>query len=128
MSNEVTFIGHITTPYLNIEDCPNNIQNDGLVCEIVLSSAYSKGLLGLNKGQNILVLYWFENTDRKLMCQTNQSTQQLIGTFALRSPHRPNPIAAATVIIEEISENIIYVKGLDCLTGTKLLDIKPASK
>ena len=50
----------------------------------------------------------------------------MIGTFALRSPHRPNPIGAAIVKIETIERERVFVKGLDCLNGTHLLDIKPA--
>ncbi|GAL31788.1 uncharacterized conserved protein [Vibrio maritimus] len=48
------------------------------------------------------------------------------GTFALRTPHRPNPIGAAVVPIIALKGNVIIVRGLDCLTGTALLDIKPA--
>ncbi len=48
------------------------------------------------------------------------------GTFALRSPHRPNPIGAAVIPIESIDEGVIKVRGLDCLDGTPLVDIKPA--
>jgi len=50
----------------------------------------------------------------------------VIGTFALRSPHRPNPIAAAILPIENIDSGNISVKGLDCLNEAHLLDIKPA--
>jgi tRNA (Thr-GGU) A37 N-methylase len=50
----------------------------------------------------------------------------MMGTFALRSPHRPNPIAAAVLPIEAIDGNRVAVRGLDCLDGTSLLDIKPA--
>jgi tRNA (Thr-GGU) A37 N-methylase len=51
-----------------------------------------------------------------------------MGTFALRSPHRPNPIALAEVEIEGIDGNRVAVRGLDCLDGTPLIDIKPVSR
>ena len=50
----------------------------------------------------------------------------MIGTFALRSPHRPNPIAVAVLPIVAIDSGSVSVRGLDCLNGTHLLDIKPA--
>jgi tRNA (Thr-GGU) A37 N-methylase len=50
----------------------------------------------------------------------------VVGTFALRSPHRPNSIAAAVLRIEIIDSGSVSVRGLDCLNGTRLLDIKPA--
>jgi tRNA (Thr-GGU) A37 N-methylase len=47
------------------------------------------------------------------------------GTFALRSPARPNPIAMSVVRLLRIDGNALSVVGLDCLDGTPLLDIKP---
>jgi tRNA (Thr-GGU) A37 N-methylase len=48
------------------------------------------------------------------------------GAFAARTPHRPNPIAAAVVTIESLVGSVLEVRGLDCVNGTPLLDIKPA--
>jgi tRNA (Thr-GGU) A37 N-methylase len=47
------------------------------------------------------------------------------GTFALRSPVRPNPIALAVVEIVGIEGTTVIVRTVDCLDGTPLLDIKP---
>ena len=119
-------IGHIKTPYTSIEDCPNNIDPNGPLCQLVVSDDFKDGLLGLVPGQKILILYWFENTARSATQQKSNNGRAMIGTFALRSPHRPNPIGAAVVTIEKIEGGSVFVKGLDCLNGTHLLDIKPA--
>jgi tRNA (Thr-GGU) A37 N-methylase len=47
------------------------------------------------------------------------------GTFALRSPARPNPIASSVVTLIRREETVLIVKGLDCLDLTPLIDIKP---
>lgn len=47
------------------------------------------------------------------------------GTFALRSPVRPNPVALAVVQLLAIDGTQLSVIGLDCLDNTPLLDIKP---
>jgi tRNA (Thr-GGU) A37 N-methylase len=47
------------------------------------------------------------------------------GTFALRSPARPNPIAMSVVRLVKVDGNMLQVVGLDCLDGTPLIDIKP---
>ncbi len=121
------FIGQINTPYLAIDTCPNNIQDNGPVCEIALYDDYKEGLLGLSDGQDILILYWLGDASRNELVQT--SRQQMVkGTFALRSPNRPNPIGAAVLPIENIRNGVITVKGLDCLNHTQLIDIKPAIK
>jgi tRNA (Thr-GGU) A37 N-methylase len=47
------------------------------------------------------------------------------GTFALRSPVRPNPIALSVVRLLRLDGATLEVQGLDCLDGTACLDIKP---
>ncbi len=126
MNPELKFIGYIETPYKKIEDCPKNIQFDGPECKIILDKQFENGLLGLINGQEILVLYWLENSDRSLLQQTSKSNGKFIGVFSIRTPNRPNPIGAAVIKIKKIDNSIIFVNGLDCLDGTPLIDIKPA--
>ena len=47
------------------------------------------------------------------------------GTFATRSPHRPNPIALSLCTLVEVEADGIVVAGLDLLDGTPVLDLKP---
>jgi tRNA (Thr-GGU) A37 N-methylase len=47
------------------------------------------------------------------------------GTFALRSPARPNPIAMSVARLVKVEGTRISVVGLDCLDNTPLIDIKP---
>ena len=62
---------------------------------------------------------------RDLVLQTPFSTMRTTGTFALRSPVRPNPIASSIVELVAIDGATLQVRGLDCLDGTPLIDIKP---
>lgn len=52
-----------------------------------------------------------------------------IGVFASRSPYRPNPIGLSVVRLDAIVRDggklKLYVKGLDLIDGTPVLDIKP---
>jgi len=126
MNPALKSIGHVETPYNSIDECPKNIDHNGPLCQLIVDDEYKDGLLGLQAGQEILVLYWFENVDRNVIRQESHKTGEVIGTFALRSPRRPNPIGAATLPIQAIDNGCVSVKGLDCLNGTRLLDIKPA--
>lgn len=47
------------------------------------------------------------------------------GVFATRSPHRPNPIGLSLVEILSVDAEGVWVKGLDLVDGTPILDIKP---
>jgi tRNA (adenine37-N6)-methyltransferase len=58
---------------------------------------------------------------RDLVLQTPFSTMHTTGTFALRSPVRPNSI----VELVAIDGTTLQVRGLACLDGTLLIDLKP---
>jgi tRNA (Thr-GGU) A37 N-methylase len=47
------------------------------------------------------------------------------GTFSLRSPVRPNPLGTSMVQLVGIEGATVFVRGLDCLDETPLLDLKP---
>jgi len=47
------------------------------------------------------------------------------GTFATRSPRRPNAIGLSLAEIVEVGELAVVVAGLDLLSGTPVLDLKP---
>ncbi|MNT84644.1 S-adenosyl-L-methionine-binding protein [compost metagenome] len=59
------------------------------------------------------------------MLQSPGNNGETHGTFALRSPVRPNPIGTSIVKLEAIEDNVLLVRGLDCLDGTPLIDLKP---
>ena len=48
-----------------------------------------------------------------------------VGTFASRSPYRPNPIGLSCVRLLKIEGLSLYVDEADLLNGTPVLDIKP---
>jgi tRNA-Thr(GGU) m(6)t(6)A37 methyltransferase TsaA len=47
------------------------------------------------------------------------------GVFATRSPHRPNAIGILTVQLLRREGTTLFVRGVDVLDGTQMLDIKP---
>lgn len=122
------FIGRIRTPWTRREDCPKNANEAraaGLVCTIELDERYLAGLNQVESCSHLLVLYWMDKARRDLVVQAPRHYGEPRGTFALRSPVRPNPIAASVVELRKIEGNRLTVVGLDCLDGTPLLDLKP---
>ncbi|MCW3987052.1 MAG: TrmO family methyltransferase, partial [Candidatus Bathyarchaeota archaeon] len=49
----------------------------------------------------------------------------LLGVFATRTPHRPNPIGMTLVELLKVDGNVLTVRNLDAFDGTPVLDIKP---
>jgi hypothetical protein len=62
---------------------------------------------------------------RDLVLQCPANDRRLRGIVALRSPVRPNPIGSATATLVGIDGATLLVRGLDCIDGTPLLDLKP---
>ncbi len=125
---QLTAIGSISTPYSSLADCPRNIGQTKDECKIILSDTYRAGLDGLHQGDDIQILYWLDQANFTELIQTSRKSGERKGVFALRSPNRPNPIGSAVLNINDITDTELTVRGLDCLNGTILLDIKPAFK
>jgi tRNA-Thr(GGU) m(6)t(6)A37 methyltransferase TsaA len=119
------FIGRIRTPWRRREDCPKNGRESDAVCTIELDPRWVRALQGLETSSHVLVLYWMDQARRDLVLQAPRHYDEQRGTFALRSPVRPNPIAASVVRLLRIEGGKLSVVGLDCLDNTPLLDLKP---
>jgi tRNA-Thr(GGU) m(6)t(6)A37 methyltransferase TsaA len=119
------YIGRIRTPWQTRDECPKNGRESEAVCTIELDPRWAAGLAGLETVSHLLVLYWMDKARRDLVVQSPRHYAERRGTFALRSPVRPNPIAASVARLQRIEGNTLYVTGLDCMDGTPLLDLKP---
>jgi tRNA-Thr(GGU) m(6)t(6)A37 methyltransferase TsaA len=119
------FIGRIHTPWSRREDCPKNARASDAVCSIALDERWAPGLLEIKTCTHLLVLYWMHEARRDLVLQSPRHYGTQRGTFALRSPVRPNPIALSVVELVAVNGTELSVRGLDCLDGTPLLDLKP---
>jgi tRNA-Thr(GGU) m(6)t(6)A37 methyltransferase TsaA len=119
------FIGRIRTPWKERKDCPKNARESDAVCSVELDPHWVAGLKDLASCSHIVLLYWMDRSRRNLVLQVPAHYGVQRGTFALRSPARPNPIAMSVAKLIGIAGNTLSVVGLDCLDGTPLLDIKP---
>jgi len=121
----IYFIGRIRTPFKSRDDCPKNSTQSTAVGRVELDPRYALGLKDLEHYSHIHLLYWMHEARRDLLLQVPAHLGRPRGTFALRSPVRPNPIALATVELLKIEDVTLTVRSVDCVDGTPLLDIKP---
>jgi tRNA (adenine37-N6)-methyltransferase len=118
------FIGHIRTPWHRRNECPR--QGDpvaGPECRIVVDPIWQPALQGIETYPELQILYWMNEARRDLVVQAATGKEPR-GTFAMRSPVRPNPIASSIVALRRGEAGSLIVAGLDCLDMTPLLDIK----
>ena len=92
---------------------------------IRLDSKYESGLKDLVDFSHIILIYVFDRAQpMKLTIKPFMDPIER-GLFATRAPSRPNPIGLSVVELLRIEGNILYIKNLDILNRTPLLDIKP---
>lgn len=121
----LAFIGTIRTPWTDRDACPRQGRLDGPECRIELDPIWEPALDGIEAYASVEVLYWLHASRRDLLVQNPNHTDSVRGTFALRSPVRPNPIGTALVRLVRRDGPVLVVRGLDCLDGTPLIDLKP---
>jgi len=84
---------------------------------------------GLEEFSHVWLVFVFDQVDegeeKWLVRPPRLGGNEKKGVFATRSPFRPNRIGLSLVKLEEVSESGLVVSGLDLITGTPILDVKP---
>ncbi|MCK4642864.1 tRNA (N6-threonylcarbamoyladenosine(37)-N6)-methyltransferase TrmO [bacterium] len=86
---------------------------------------YLEGLKDVEGFSHIILIFHFHLSTAVTLRAKPYMDNEERGIFAIRGPRRPNPIGISTVRLVRIEENMLYIKNLDILDGTPLLDIKP---
>ncbi len=131
---KITFksIGKIYTGFKDPREA-HSICRDGIEADnpakIIIDKKYLTALEGLDNFSHMFVLYHLSKVD-DLKLKTYPGPPQIkglpeVGLFATRAQYRPNPIAMRLTKLDKIKSNTIFVKGMDAIDGSPVLDIKP---
>lgn len=109
------------------------IRTDGGGTRLELGQAYAPALAGLEGFSHLQVLWWFSKCDgdssRGKLTEHSpyKGSPAVLGTFATRSPERPNPIALSCAQVTYIDRPraIVGLAYIDAHDGSPVLDIKP---
>ncbi len=126
MNITYTQIGTIHSQFQKLDDMP--IQPTGAAGaegRVVVLDEFREGLADLDGFSHIILLYHFHRSDSFNLRVLPFMDSEERGLFATRAPKRPNPIGISIVQLDRIEENELYVRNIDVLDGTPLLDIKP---
>ncbi|HEX3501048.1 MAG TPA: tRNA (N6-threonylcarbamoyladenosine(37)-N6)-methyltransferase TrmO [Stellaceae bacterium] len=121
----LVFIGRIHTPWQDRLICPRQGRQDGPLCCIEVFEPWVAALDGITEYQHLEVLYWLHLSRRDVVRQSPRNDGITRGAFSLRTPVRPNPIGTQLVALDHVEGANVFVRGLDCLDGTPLIDLKP---
>jgi tRNA-Thr(GGU) m(6)t(6)A37 methyltransferase TsaA len=121
----LVFIGVIHTPWASRLVTPRQGRADGPICRIEVFDPWREALDGIEQFERLEVLYWLHLSRRDLVKQSPANDGAARGTFSLRSPVRPNPIGTSIATLVSVQGSTLLVRGMDCVDGTPLLDLKP---
>lgn len=123
---ELKTIGAVCSPYKSLAD---NIPRQGFFSEaescIEIAEAFAPALEHIEEHEWLTVLYWAHLAERDKLVATPPSGTRMCGVFACRSPGRPNPISLCVVRLLRRDGRRLFVRHLDALDGSAVLDLKP---
>ena len=125
------------TPIAFVENERNQIEDDNwgeVVSKIVLTDEFSEeSLAGIEEFSHAEIVFYFDRVKREKIVTGSRYPRGRqdwgkVGIFAQRGKNRPNRIGLTTVKIIRREGKILYVRGLDAINGTPVLDIKPVMR
>ena len=119
--------------FVQTEAIGDEVRNKNSISKIILNNELEPALEGVKEFTHLFILYWLHEVprNREQFLKTHprgRKDMPLLGIFATRTPHRPNPIGLTLVELLEITGNVITVRGLDAFNETPVIDIKPYDK
>jgi tRNA-Thr(GGU) m(6)t(6)A37 methyltransferase TsaA len=119
-------VGIVQSPYKNAADVPRGLgakhDAEGI---LEIRQELEAGLTDIEGFSHLFVFWVFDRSEGFELMVTPPSDHRPHGVFATRSPRRPNPIALTVVELLRREGRRLFVRGVDMLDGTPILDIKP---
>jgi tRNA-Thr(GGU) m(6)t(6)A37 methyltransferase TsaA len=119
-------IGFVTSPFKDAADIPKGLgakhEAEGV---LNILPAFALGLADIEGYSHLYVLWVFDRSDGFDLTVTPPTDNRPHGIFSTRAPRRPNPIGLTVVELLRHDGCSLYVRGVDMLDGTPILDIKP---
>ncbi len=122
----VSPIGIIRTPFPRIESATGS-EGEPPTAEgqVEVFPDFEEGLQGIERHAHIWLLFVLHCKEGFDLTVRRRGSDPLAGLFSTRCPCRPNPIGITLVRLLGRSGRTLWVSGVDMVSGTPLLDIKP---
>jgi tRNA-Thr(GGU) m(6)t(6)A37 methyltransferase TsaA len=122
----MTPIATMRTPFADTKEIPKgpDARHDAEGV-IEVQPDLEAGLQDIEGFSHLFVLWVFHRVDGYDLVAHPPSDDRPHGVFATRSPRRPNPIGLTVVELLRREGTRLFVRGVDMLDGTPVLDIKP---
>ena len=119
-------IGYIRSPYGNTKQIPKGLGTRHVAeGSLEILPEFEPGLMDIEGYSHLYVIWVFHQSEGYELVGTPPSDNQPHGVFSTRSPRRPNPIGLTVVELVRREGTSLFLRGVDMLDGTPVLDIKP---
>ena len=128
MINKIIFepIGVIHSPFDSAKGMPiQPVGGETFEGHIEIFERFADGLKDLDGFSHIFLIYHFHNSNGYSLHTKPFLEDTPRGVFATRAPRRPNPVGLSVVRLKSIQGNLIFIRDIDIMDGTPLIDIKP---
>jgi tRNA-Thr(GGU) m(6)t(6)A37 methyltransferase TsaA len=126
--NEIRYepIGIIHSPFKVPSGTPiQSAVSQSIEGTVEIFPEYVEGLADLEGFSHIYLIFHFHLSRAYFLKVTPFLDNQLHGVFGTRAPARPNPIGISIVRLVRREGSTLYIRDVDIVDGTPLLDIKP---
>ncbi len=123
---KVSPIGFVQSAYTETAQIPKGLGAEHAaegVLEVL--PEFEEGLKDIEGFSHLLIIWVFDRSETVELLGIPPTDNQAHGVFATRSPYRPNPIGVTVVQLTRREGRLLYLRGVDMLDGTPVLDIKP---
>lgn len=123
---EMQAIGFVASPYSETAEIPKGCgakhEAEGV---LDILPEFEEGLTDIEGFSHLFVIWVFHKVEGYSLLGKPPTDDRPHGVFATRSPYRPSPIGLTVVELIRREGPRLYVRGVDMLDGTPILDIKP---
>lgn len=122
------------TPIAIVQNSRKDITDDfwgGIVSQIILDERFTENALkGIEEFSHLEIVFYFDKVkpeDIRTSAGHPRGNPEWpeTGIFAQRGKNRPNRIGLTIVKLQRREGRDLFVTGLDAISGTPILDIKP---
>ena len=118
-------IGIIRSPFKIKAKTPIQPFKSKKIGRVEVYKKFAAGLQDVLGFSHIILIYRFHKSKSYKLLVRPFLDSRYRGLFATRYPARPNQIGISVVQLLRRENNVLFIKGIDVLDGTPLLDIKP---
>jgi tRNA-Thr(GGU) m(6)t(6)A37 methyltransferase TsaA len=123
----LTPVGYVQSSLKELDQAPRQGEEGAPEAWVAIDDAYRDALDGLTVGDELVLITWLHQSDRRVLKVHPRSDPHnpLTGVFATRSPDRPNPLGLHRVTLLQLDGPRLRVAPLEAIDGTPVLDVKP---